>query len=594
MSAKGTTLEDDQFAMKLLASLLHIKNRDLSQGQPVTGFTFGAATQKAGGFTFGTKKGAGFGFGTQKPGGFTFGGGPPQPLAAASQTRPGGTVDAARKKDTFASGGFKLGHTPPSSLASNPGPSTSGGVKKPHRFTPGTVALSEIRKYQKSTELLIQKLPFQRLVREIAQDFKSDIQFQASAIAALQESTEAYLIGLFEDADVCAINAKRVTVVPADLQLARRIRGERSSSPFHKKATPSTSSAMSLSPTSVDVSPSLESPVASSVSSPTSEPPKPICGSPAKPQPTTTSLSTTSTEQILGDKLDSDSSETETTETPPSSGDKAEPRRRMLVGGGIPDVAMRRIMRRGGIKRIGTSLVSESESVMKVFLENVIRDATVYSEASKRKTVTAMDVVYSLKRQGRSLYGFGGAPLNSSTSAKPAFNASPSSPNSTLTSTSTSTVASFSTTPAASTIPTPLPSHLRPVGPAFAKQNQTAGPSVGSNIISPDLTTDSTDFTPPSSSDLDPEAEEGSTTVFVGNLAHSVDERSLNILFSPCGEIRNIRLLVRDGIHKGFGFVEFSTHAAALEALKLSRTVLDEKAIRVDLVNQRRKTTAAQ
>jgi len=73
----------------------------------------------------------------------------------------------------------------------------TGGVKKPHRYRPGTVALREIRKYQKSTELLIRKLPFQRLVREIAQDFKTDLRFQSSAVLALQEASEAYLVGLF-------------------------------------------------------------------------------------------------------------------------------------------------------------------------------------------------------------------------------------------------------------------------------------------------------------------------------------------------------------------------------------------------------------
>uniref|UniRef100_A0A0E0DXA3 Core Histone H2A/H2B/H3 domain-containing protein n=1 Tax=Oryza meridionalis TaxID=40149 RepID=A0A0E0DXA3_9ORYZ len=128
----------------------------------------------------------------------------------------------------------------------------TGGVKKPHRFRPGTVALREIRKYQKSTELLIRKLPFQRLVREIAQDFKTDLRFQSSAVAALQEAVreiaqdfktdlrfqssavaalqeaaEAYLVGLFEDTNLCAIHAKRVTIMPKDIQLARRIRGER-------------------------------------------------------------------------------------------------------------------------------------------------------------------------------------------------------------------------------------------------------------------------------------------------------------------------------------------------------------------------------
>ncbi|XP_078213930.1 histone H3.1-like [Callithrix jacchus] len=103
----------------------------------------------------------------------------------------------------------------------------AGGVKKPHRYRPGTVALREIRRYQKSTELLIRKLPFQRLVREIAQDFKTDLRFQSSAVVALQEACEAYLVGLFEDTHLCAIHAKRVTIMPKDIQLARCIRGER-------------------------------------------------------------------------------------------------------------------------------------------------------------------------------------------------------------------------------------------------------------------------------------------------------------------------------------------------------------------------------
>lgn len=99
-------------------------------------------------------------------------------------------------------------------------------AKKPHRYRPGTVALREIRKYQKSTELLIRKVPFQRLVREIAQDFKLDLRFQSTAILALQEASEAYLTGLFEDCNLCALHAKRVTVMPRDMVLARRIRGE--------------------------------------------------------------------------------------------------------------------------------------------------------------------------------------------------------------------------------------------------------------------------------------------------------------------------------------------------------------------------------
>uniref|UniRef100_A0A8C8UE62 Core Histone H2A/H2B/H3 domain-containing protein n=1 Tax=Peromyscus maniculatus bairdii TaxID=230844 RepID=A0A8C8UE62_PERMB len=91
---------------------------------------------------------------------------------------------------------------------------------------PGTVALREIRRYQKSTELLIRQLPFQRLVREIAQDFKTDLRYQSAAIGALQEASEAYLVGLFEDINLCTIHAKHVTIIPKDIQLAHRIRGE--------------------------------------------------------------------------------------------------------------------------------------------------------------------------------------------------------------------------------------------------------------------------------------------------------------------------------------------------------------------------------
>ena len=102
------------------------------------------------------------------------------------------------------------------------------GMRKPHRYWPGTVALREIRRYQKSMELLIRKLPFQRLVREIAQDLsKMSICFQSGAIIALQEASETYLVGLLEDSNLCAIHAKRVTIMPKDIQLARRIRGER-------------------------------------------------------------------------------------------------------------------------------------------------------------------------------------------------------------------------------------------------------------------------------------------------------------------------------------------------------------------------------
>nr|XP_030737021.1 uncharacterized protein LOC115865991 [Globicephala melas] len=186
----------------------------------------------------------------------------------------------------------------------------TGGVKKPHRYRPGTVALREIRRYQKSTELLIRKLPFQRLVREIAQDFKTDLRFQSSAVMALQEACEAYLVGLFEDTNLCLFSV-----------MSGRGKGGKGlgkgGAKRHRK--------------------------------------------------------------VLRDNIQ-----------------------------GITKPAIRRLARRGGVKRISGLIYEETRGVLKVFLENVIRDAVTYTEHAKRKTVTAMDVVYALKRQGRTLYGFGG------------------------------------------------------------------------------------------------------------------------------------------------------------------------------------------
>jgi histone H3 len=85
----------------------------------------------------------------------------------------------------------------------------------------------EIRRYQKSTDLLIRRLPFCRLVREIAQDFKNDLRFTGTAMQALQEAAEAYLVSVFEDTNLCAIHAHRVTIMAKDMRLAIRIRGEK-------------------------------------------------------------------------------------------------------------------------------------------------------------------------------------------------------------------------------------------------------------------------------------------------------------------------------------------------------------------------------
>lgn len=105
---------------------------------------------------------------------------------------------------------------------SKPVPTTT-----PRRFRPGTIALRDIRRYQKGTEMLLRKLPFQRLVRELAQAEKEGVRFQASAVLAMQEATEAYMINLFADTCMCTIHGGRVTIMPRDLQLALRLRGDK-------------------------------------------------------------------------------------------------------------------------------------------------------------------------------------------------------------------------------------------------------------------------------------------------------------------------------------------------------------------------------
>ncbi|KAK6045866.1 core histone H2A/H2B/H3/H4 [Cooperia oncophora] len=216
--------------------------------------------------------------------------------------------------------------------------------------TGGKVALREIRRYQKSTELLIRKLPFQRLVREIAQDFKTDLRFQSSAVMALQEASEAYLVGLFEDTNLCAIHAKRVTIMPKDIQLARRIRGEHPRGMYIREAR----------------------------------------GSVGISFVSATAVNATMSGRGKGGK---------------GLGKGGAKRHRKVLRDniqGITKPAIRCLTRRGGL------IYEETRGVLKVFLENVIRDAVTYCEHAKRKTVTAMDVVYALKRQGRTLYGFGG------------------------------------------------------------------------------------------------------------------------------------------------------------------------------------------
>ena len=122
--------------------------------------------------------------------------------------------------------------------------SSTGGIKKPHRYHPGLLALCEIHRYQQSMESLIRKTSFNKLIKEISQEYRIcpegpgtpsvQVRFPSTALAALWEAAENFLVGLFEDVNLLAVHAKRVTVMPCDIRLALRIRGDH----FHWRITP--------------------------------------------------------------------------------------------------------------------------------------------------------------------------------------------------------------------------------------------------------------------------------------------------------------------------------------------------------------------
>lgn len=115
---------------------------------------------------------------------------------------------------------------PPRKALKTAASKTSSKTKKPYKAKPGKRALQEIRKYQRETSTLIPKMPLYRLIREIAQDYRTDVRFQSKALEALQQGVEDYLVGLFEDTVLCACHVKRQTIMAKDMALARRIRGE--------------------------------------------------------------------------------------------------------------------------------------------------------------------------------------------------------------------------------------------------------------------------------------------------------------------------------------------------------------------------------
>jgi len=138
-------------------------------------------------------------------------------MARTKQTEKSAAASKAPKK-----GRKNIGGKAPRKTAAKSATTEDGKpkIRKPHRFRPGTVALRQIRKYQKTTDLLVQKLPMQRLVRELAHELEPTLRFQKTAFEALHEAAEKFLVDLFHDTNLCAIHGKRVTVQPRDLNLA--------------------------------------------------------------------------------------------------------------------------------------------------------------------------------------------------------------------------------------------------------------------------------------------------------------------------------------------------------------------------------------
>lgn len=135
-----------------------------------------------------------------------------------------------RTRDTVVVGGSAAARkaASPKRMSKSPVSSSAIPARSPtkRRYRPGERALKEIRYYQRNTDLMIRRLPFARLVKEVQTYFyRKEFRWQAAALLALQEAAEAHLVSLFEDAYLCSIHAKRVTLMVKDLQLARRIRG---------------------------------------------------------------------------------------------------------------------------------------------------------------------------------------------------------------------------------------------------------------------------------------------------------------------------------------------------------------------------------
>nr|2L5A_A Chain A, Histone H3-like centromeric protein CSE4, Protein SCM3, Histone H4 [Saccharomyces cerevisiae] len=227
-------------------------------------------------------------------------------------------------------------------------------------------------------KLLISKIPFARLVKEVTDEFTTkdqDLRWQSMAIMALQEASEAYLVGLLEHTNLLALHAKRITIMKKDMQLARRIRGQflvpRGSMERHKLADENMRKVWS------NIISKYES---------------------IEEQGDLVDLKT--------GEIVEDNGHIKTLTANNSTKDKRTKYTSVLRD--IIDISDEEDGDKGGVKRISGLIYEEVRAVLKSFLESVIRDSVTYTEHAKRKTVTSLDVVYALKRQGRTLYGFGG------------------------------------------------------------------------------------------------------------------------------------------------------------------------------------------
>ena len=258
---------------------------------------------------------------------------------------------------------------------------------------PGTVALREIRHYQRCQAFLISMAPFQRLVKEICEESpyrQKDVylRWQANALFTLQTSTESYMAGFFGDVNLCAVHRKVKTISRKDMILVIEIRG-REHIGGHAAA---------------DVGGSN---VGEYFASDRSE-----CRGLPRAAHKMDYIQRRDWAAELREKVAVDPKAVETSTKKGKGGGKSiqKTRRQRLVIRdaihGITKSAICRLARRGGVERISGLIYEESRGVMKQFLEAIVKDAILFTQYNNRRTVTPIDIVFALKQHGHNVYGF--------------------------------------------------------------------------------------------------------------------------------------------------------------------------------------------